>query len=70
MTTDSTDPFTRNQTKILEIAAKFGDGHPTGLDPRIDAALAAHTEESKEKLKEIARSIGDAAETAREYKDG
>ncbi|CPS24847.1 hypothetical protein PP568_25090 [Mycobacteroides abscessus] len=67
--TDNTDPFTSSQAKILEIAAKFGDDHPTGLDPAIDAALAARTEESKEKLEEIARSLGDAAETAREYKD-
>ncbi|CPT23912.1 Uncharacterised protein [Mycobacteroides abscessus subsp. abscessus] len=69
MTTDNTDPFTSNQTKILEIAAKFGDGHPTGLGPTIDAALAARTEESRRRLEEIARDLGDAAETAREYKD-
>ncbi|MDO2992636.1 hypothetical protein P5V97_24430 [Mycobacteroides abscessus subsp. massiliense] len=65
MTDNTTDPFTSSQAKILEIAEKFGDDHPTGLDPRIDAALAARTETSRRHLEEIARSLGAAAETIR-----
>lgn len=66
---DNSEPFTSSQAEMLDIAEKFGDDHPTGLDPRIDAALAARTETSREQIEEIARSLGAAAETIREYKD-
>ncbi|MBN7384442.1 hypothetical protein [Mycobacteroides abscessus] len=68
--TDNSEPFTSGQAEMLDIAAKFGANHPTGLDPRIDAALAARTETSRRHLEEIARSLGAAAEAIREYKGG
>ncbi|MFV8239091.1 hypothetical protein [Mycobacteroides chelonae] len=61
--TDNNEPFTSSQAKMLDIAAKFGANHPTGLDPRIDAALAARTETSRRQIEEIARDLGTAAET-------
>ncbi|MBN7314581.1 Uncharacterised protein [Mycobacteroides abscessus subsp. abscessus] len=65
---DNSEPFTSGQAEMLDIAAKFGANHPTGLDPRIDAALAARTETSRRHLEEIAHSLGAAAEAIREYK--